>query len=120
MAVGGGPTHAPVIVGTPGTALFHRVESPSQDRATAARQVASMEIWGTGAGHGSGIPAVKAYRNALPPRPGIEFSTPILSTPGTGTPYEARWYMGSPGVASRGGGAFAAISVSYIKNTQVP
>src|ERR1700681_416050 len=30
MAVGGGPTHAPVIVGTAGTPLYHRVETPTQ------------------------------------------------------------------------------------------
>src|SRR4051812_23611285 len=49
MAVAGGSTHAPVIRGTPGTPLFHRLESPTQDRTVAAQQVASLEIWGASA-----------------------------------------------------------------------
>lgn len=121
MSGGGGPTHAPVIVGTPGAVRFHRVESPTQDRATAAQQVASMEVWGRAA-RSSGLPSVKAYRNALPPRRGIEFCTSTAPTPGSGTPYEARWYIGTLGVKSVATptAPYAAIGISYIKNTQVP
>lgn len=111
----------PVIRGTLTSPCFHRRETPTQTRNDAAQQVVSMEAWGAPA-RGSGIPSVKAYRNAVPPAPqrGIEFCTPIPTTPGTGTPYEARWYLGSPGVVARRGSNFAAIPLSYIKNTQVP
>jgi hypothetical protein len=122
MLTSGGAAAAPVIVGTAGAPLFHRRESPTQTRADAAKQVTSMEVWGRAA-RGSPTPSVKAYRNALPPAParGIEFCSGVSPTPGTGTPYEARWRMGSPGmVVPPGGIAFAAIPVSYIKNTQVP
>lgn len=120
MAVGGGgPTHAPVIAGTPGTLLFHRFETPTQDRAVAAQQVTSMEVWGAPA-RGSSLPSVKAYRNALPARRGIEFCTTISPTAGRGTPYEARWYLGDSGVISRQGSSYAAVPIYYIKNTQVP
>jgi hypothetical protein len=110
MAVGGGPTHAPVIVGTPGTSLFHRVETPTQDRAVAAQQVTSMEVWGAPA-RGSSIPSVKAYRNALTAPRGIEFCTTISPTPSRGTPYEARRYLGDFGVRPRQGSAYAAVQI---------
>ena len=122
MAVGGGPTQAPVVVGVPGGTCFHRLESPTQTNVDAATQVASMQIWGAAA-RGSGLPSVKAYRNTLPQRRGIEFSTPVAPTLGRGTPYEARWYIGTAGVlsiAARSGGPYAAIQISYIKNAQVP
>jgi len=45
------------------------------------------------------MPCVKAYRGKLPSgRRGIEFTTPVAPTGGTGTPYEARWYLHTPGV----------------------
>lgn len=67
------------------------------------------------------MPSVKAYRNALPPRRGIEFCSNVSPTPGKGTPYEARWYLGSAGVMARQStSTFAAIPIYYIKNTQVP
>ena len=80
-----------------------------------------MEIWGRPA-RGSALPSVKAYRNALPAAPprGVEFCSTVAPTPGTGTPFEARWYLGTSGVVVRGGSGFAAIPLSYIKNTQVP
>ena len=119
MVAGGPTTHAPVIVGTPSGAVFYRVETPTQTRNDADLQVKSMEVWGAPA-QGSSIPSVKAYRGTLPARRGIEFCSPIAPTPGRGTPFEARWYLGSTNVTARQGSAFAAISVSYIKNTQVP
>jgi len=78
-----------------------------------------MEVWGA-APRGGIFPSVKAYRNALPPRRGIEFSSPIAPTPGGGTPYEARWNVGTPGVMARGGSTFVGIPISYIKNAQAP
>lgn len=120
MVAGGGPTHAPVIIGTAGTPIFNRCESPTQTRNDAAQQVASMEVWGAAA-QGSPFPSVKAWRNATrPPSPrGIEFCTTIPTTPGTGTPYEARWYQGSAGVINKTS-THVGIPVYYIKNTQVP
>jgi hypothetical protein len=71
---------------------FHRRESPTQTTQDAIRQVQSGEIWGAAA-RGSAIPAVKAYRNAIPANDrGIEFTTPVAPHAGSGTPYEARWY----------------------------
>lgn len=120
MHTSGGST-PPVVVGRPATPLYNRRETPTQTRADAQKQVTSMEVWGAPA-RGSNLPSVKAYRTAMvPPHPrGIEFCWPVNPTPGTGTPFEARWYLGSPGVVSRQGSTFAAIAVSYIKNTQVP
>ena len=78
---------------------FHRLESPTQTKADAIRQVQSREIWGRPA-RGSDIPSVKAYRNQLPPTDrGIEFTTRVSPHPGSGSPYEARWYYPhTPGV----------------------
>jgi hypothetical protein len=98
---------------------YHRLESPTQTSADARAQAASGEIWGRAA-RGSNIPSVKAYRNALPAHSrGIEFVTPVAPTPGSGTPYEARWYLGTTGVRQNSAG-FAVISAIVIKNTQVP
>jgi hypothetical protein len=115
---------SPEAVQTTGTVavpLYNRCETSTQTRADAQKQVTSMEVWGAPA-RGSNIPSVKAYRSAMvPPRPrGIEFCSPVSPTPGRGTPFEARWYLGTPGVSSRQGSTFAAITISYIKNTQVP
>jgi hypothetical protein len=118
VAGGGSAAHAPVIVGTPSPPFYHRVESPTQTRNDAQLQVSSMEVWGKPA-RGSNIPSVKAYRGVLPARRGIEFCTPIAPTSGTGTPYEARWHPGTPGVLARPNG-HAGIPITYIKNTQVP
>lgn len=117
--VAAGGSNAPVVKGTAGTPLFHRVETPTQTRHDAAQQVASMEMWGAAA-QGSHIPTVKAYRGALPPRRGVEFCSAVPPTPGRGSPYEARWYPGTAGVTMRQGSSHAAIPIYYIKNAQVP
>lgn len=71
---------------------FHRLESPTQTSADALRQVQSKEIWGRAA-RGSSILSVRAYRRNIPAgRRGIEFTTPIEPHPGSGSPYEVRWY----------------------------
>jgi len=121
MIAGGAQTHAPVIAGTPGAPFYNRCESPTQTLSDAAQQVASMEVWGRAA-RGSGLPSVKAWRNhSRPPSPrGIEFCSGVAPTPGKGTPFEARWYEGTPGVLNRQNGIYAAIPITYIKNTQVP
>ena len=96
---------------------YHRLESQTQRPDVAKRQEASGEVWGRPA-RGSSIPSVKAYRNALPSgRRGIEFTTPISPTPGSGSPYEARWYYGhTPGVTMtrKDGEDFAVIPASVI------
>lgn len=119
--IAGGGTHAPVIKGTAGTPLYNRRESPTQTRHDAATQVASMEVWGAAA-RGSAMPSVKAYRSAVmaPAARGVEFCSNVSPTAGKGTPFEARWYIGSTGVVTRQSGTFAAIPIYFIKNTQVP
>jgi hypothetical protein len=85
-------------------------------------QTTSRELWGRAASS-STIPAVKAYRNALPNGArGIEFETEIAPTAGSGNPHEARWYLGTPGVRliQVGGIDYAAIRITVTKNTQVP
>ncbi|HEX4507576.1 MAG TPA: RHS repeat-associated core domain-containing protein, partial [Alphaproteobacteria bacterium] len=94
-----------------------RKESPTQKASHAVLQVGSMEIWGKAA-RGSSIPAVKAYRHQLPAGDrGIEFSTPVLETRGTGTPFLAYWYENSPGVVPRNPD-YVAISICCIENRQ--
>jgi|SRR5271156_3687653 len=101
---------------------YHRIESPTQTGADAKLQQNSGEIWGRSP-NSSIFPMVLAYRNGLPSRlRGIEFDTPTSPTPGCRTPYEARRYPNTPGVALRTvfGIDFAVISVVVTKNTQVP
>jgi hypothetical protein len=96
---------------------YHRDESPTQTKADALQQQASMEVWGRPA-RGSSIPSVKAYRNQLPPADrGIDFDTLVPPTPGSGTPFEARWYENSPGVI-RKQADFVAIPVTALTNKQ--
>jgi hypothetical protein len=85
-----------------GDETFHRLESPTQTREDALRQVQSSEVWGRPA-RGSAIPSVRAYRKNIPvARRGIEFTTLIEPHPGSGSPYEARWYYPhTPGVLLR-------------------
>lgn len=76
---------------------FHRRESPTQTKQDAIDQIASQEVWGKAA-RMNGIPSVKAYRNTMPAgQRGIEFTTFVSPTSGSGTPIEARWYPPSPG-----------------------
>lgn len=73
---------------------YHRLESPTQTPQDAIAQVTSGEVWGRPS-RNSVIPAVKAYRHRLPSSArGIDFHTTVSPTPGSGTPYEARWYHG--------------------------
>lgn len=100
--------------------LYHRVETPiGQTSAVAKQQVASKEIWCSPSIYGI-IPSVKAYRGPLPSRTrGIEFTTAIAPTKGSGTPYIAYWYAdgSTPGVTINNFG-FAVITVLTIKNEQ--
>lgn len=98
---------------------FNRVETPrSQTPADAAKQAASMQIWGR-TPQGGNTPTVQAYRDAKRPLlgRGIKFDSRVPPTPGTGTPFEARWRLGSPGVFSPVSG-FAAISITRFLNLQ--
>jgi hypothetical protein len=81
---------------------FHRLESPTQTSEDALRQVKSKEIWGRAA-WGSDILSVRAYRKSIPAgRRGVQFTTPLEPHPGSGSPYEARWYYPhTPGVLLR-------------------
>jgi hypothetical protein len=100
---------------------YNRRESPTQPPADAVQQKLSMEIWGKPA-QGSSIPSVKAYReNILPlaqhgPR-GIRFTTDTAPTPGSGKPFEARWYEGTQGVDKKASGV-VAIKVLSLLNFQ--
>jgi hypothetical protein len=101
---------------------YHRLESPTQTRVDAQVQTTSGELWGR-ASSTSTLPSVKAYRNDLPDGArGIEFETAIAPTPGSGTPHEARWYLGTNGVQHIQIGIvdYAVIPISVTKNTQVP
>ena len=101
--------------------LYHRLESSTQTPEIAREQERSGEIWGRAA-RWSNIPSVKAYRHALPDAwRGIEFTTPVAPTPGRGSPYEARWYDGTPGVAMKTHKSedFAVIKAS-VDNRQDP
>src|SRR3954453_16401886 len=113
LAVNGTPTEAGAC--RPTTAS----SPPTQTRADAQRQQISGELWRRPA-WGSGIASVKAYRNLLPAGArGIEFVTPVVPSRGRGTPHEARWYIGDPGVAENAQGD-AVIPITVSKNTQVP
>lgn len=99
---------------------FHRLESPTQTPADANQQLLSHEIWGRSA-RGSDIPSVKAYRGKLPSSVdrGVEFESDAHPTRGSGTPYEARWYVGTADVIqrARNGEDYAVIRwTSFIHN----
>jgi len=108
---------------------YHRLESPTQTSADAKRQQASSEIWGCAAST-SVFPTVKAYRGPLPANTrGIEFTTSIPPTKGTGTPQIALWYPCLKGlnpcspqlsVVTQNGTDFAVLKVVVTQNTQVP
>lgn len=98
--------------------LFHRLRSPTQGDGLAALQQRTGRICGR-TPFGGNLPTVQAYRGSLPPRAaGIEFRTEVAPTPGTGTPYEARWRAGSPGVIEEGAD-MVCIPVIITRNTQV-
>ena len=104
---------------------FHRLESPTQTPADAKLQDSSKEIWGKPASNTaqSNLPCVKAYRGILPSgQRGVEFETPIVPQRGSGTPFEARWYLNfTNGVLQRtdaAGTVYAAISLSRFVNGQ--
>jgi hypothetical protein len=108
---------------------YYRLESTTQTRQDAQLQQASGELWGKAAST-SPFPTVKAYRGALPPHArGIEFTSIIPPTPGTGNPRDAFWYPCLPGirpctpqvkVINHNGIDFAVIPITVTKNTQVP
>jgi hypothetical protein len=80
-----------------------------------------MEIWGRPAQF-SVLPSVKAYREAKSPRAnhgkrGVLFDTSVPPTAGSGSPFEARWYDGAPGVIQKPGG-FVAIPLTAFLNLQ--
>jgi hypothetical protein len=119
-ATGGGSPESRNVV-LPALHEFNRVESPTQTSADAVRQQNSMEIWGLPA-QGSIFPCVQAWREAKRPLSrfgprGIMFDTSVAPTRGTGTPFEARWYDGTPGVI-RKHGSFVAIAITTFLNLQ--
>jgi hypothetical protein len=100
---------------------FNRQESPTQTPADAVLQQASREIWGRPAQF-SNIPAVKAYREAklsFASRGGrgVLFNTAVAPTRGSGSPFEARWYQGTPGVMQKPNSC-VAIRVTDFLNLQ--
>jgi hypothetical protein len=101
---------------------FNRRETRTQTVADAVQQGLSMEVWGLPAQHGI-IASVKAYRELRCPlanhgRRGIKFNTGVPPTPGCGSPFEARWNDGSPGVLQKHGG-YVAIRLSDFVNLQL-
>src|SRR5438105_2631827 len=99
---------------------YHRLHTRTQDRQTLLEQIRTREVWGQAPKLGGAILCVKAYRGPLPEdQLGIEFTTPIPPTPGRGTPHEALWDEGSPGVMLRRnaeGINFVAIPVTITKH----
>jgi len=95
---------------------FHRLESPTQTASDAAGQQNSRMVMGKAASH-RGIPSVKAYRGRLPDNArGVEFWTNVAPTTGSGSPLEARWYVGTDGVSTVG--EFASIPATTVRNYQ--
>jgi hypothetical protein len=104
----------------PAAAVYHRLETSTQTRHTAALQQASGEIWGTydrTAGGRSPFPSVDAFVGALPAgAKGVEFSSdvpPDRNSP----PRLARWTGPRDGVIVEGD--YAKIKVTITRNTQV-
>ncbi len=96
---------------------YHRLESPTQTKTDASVQVMTGEIWGQSTPF-SAIPAVRAYRNALPSTDrGIEFYT-YVKPHDDPHPTLVRWLKTTAGVQMKPNG-FVAIPVVGIKNTQV-
>lgn len=103
--------------------VYHRLESSAQTAPIARQQQASGEVWGgpnTWARRsGAVLTTIKAYRGPLSPgQRGIEFITAVAPTADAGTPHEARWLYGTPGVTLNKDG-YAVISVVVTKNTQI-
>lgn len=74
-------------------AIYHRLQSPSQNLETSVYQAHSEEIWGKAA-RGSSLPSVKAYLGPLPANTaGIEFETDIAPHVGS-VPQVPKWYLG--------------------------
>jgi len=94
---------------------FHRIESPTQSVADAARQEATGEIWGRAPRWGF-RPKVKAFQGPIPTgMRGIEFETEIA--PDTGCPPGLALWSG-PRVGVVVEGDYARIKVRVTKNTQ--
>lgn len=99
----------------PGARVYHRLESPTQTPADAARQAASGELWGRPP-RGSDIPAAQAYVGPLPPGArGTEFTTATPPDPGS-PPGQAYWRGPRPGVRVEGG--IAKIAIVVTRQTQ--
>lgn len=90
---------------------FHRIQTPTQTKEDAARQVESKQVWGRPRQH-SEIPQVQAYEGPLPSKcDGIQFTT--LVSPDRGTPPgQERWTGPRPGVVVADG--FAKIQCHTI------
>lgn len=102
-----------------GSPVYHRRKSSSQDDATAHLQTRSGELWGR-AGRPTGLTCARAYKGPLPEGvAGIEFTSPVPPEP-TGHPFEARWYLSTPGVQMRyiDGTEYAVVPIRVTRNTQ--
>ena len=94
---------------------FHRIESPTQTIADAARQEATGEVWGRPPRWGF-QPKVKAFRGGLPlGLRGIEFETEVAPDSGC-PPGLALWSGPRAGVVVEDD--YARIKVRVTKNTQ--
>lgn len=96
--------------------VYHRLESPTQTPADAARQAASGELWGR-APRTSFIPAAQAFRGPLPlGARGIEFTTDV--PPDAGSPPREAYWRG-PRIGVTVDAEFPQIKFVVTKNTQV-
>lgn len=101
---------------------YYRVESPTQTAETAVKQAKTKQIWGKAA-RGSNILAVKAYRgNLTEGERGVDFTTAIQPHPGSGSPFEAKWYyphtVGTFSI-DRDDVEYAAIEAESVVNRQI-
>jgi hypothetical protein len=96
---------------------YHRIESPTQTVADAARQEATGEVWGRSPRWGF-KPKVKAFVGSLPRGArGVEFETDVAPDRGC-PPGLALWSGPRAGVAVEDD--YARIKVRVTRNTQRP
>lgn len=109
------PGQRTIVANDPLAGAYHRLESPTQTTADAAKQASTAEIWGYPSVW-SDILKVKAYTGPLPPgKRGVEFRTVVPPDRG-GAPGRPEWWCPRNGVRVERGVATVARTVT--KNAQ--